>query len=145
MNFYNEPNFWVFMTTFWGGVFGSIKLHYFWKDRSNKKNADLNMSVERFKSDYINKSIDFLNDSISEIKPIVARHEVLMKDLENSTKMVSIIEHEMKKMIADLSHQYEGFNTKIVNVTVSFQKVLDKVNDLDKEIKMKLGTVTRKP
>lgn len=144
MNFYDQPNFWIFMTTFWGGIFGSIKLHYVWKDRSNKKNADLNMSVEIFKSDYINKSIDFLNNSISEIRPMVVRHEILMKDLDNSTKMVSMIEHEMKGMFADLSHQYDEFQRKLQNITVSFQTTIDRVDAFDKRLSA-LGKVIVKP
>lgn len=144
MDFLSQPQFWAFLTTLFGGIFGSIRLYFVYLDRSNVKKASLDSSLENLKADNIQKSVDFLNSSIAEIRPMVARHEILMKDLENSTKMVSMIEHEMKGMFADLSHQYEEFQRKLQNITVSFQTTIDRVDAFDKRLSA-LGKVIVKP
>lgn len=144
MNFYNEPTFWAFLGTTFSGLFGLLKLHFVYLHRADENKARLDASIERIRSDNITKSLDFLNKALSEIKPMVLRHEVLMKDLENSTKMVGMIEKEMTKQFANVSHQYEDFQRKLTNITISFQTTIDRVDAFDKKLSA-LGKVTVKP
>ncbi len=113
--------------------------------KSQEKGASLSMSVERFKADNIQKGLDYLNGVVARIEPMVIKHEVLMKDLDNSTKMVGMIEKGLVGQFATLSHQYEGFESRVKNITAGFQLLVDRVDKIDRDYKIKLGTVTRKP
>ena len=120
-------------------------MFFVYYEKSQEKGARLDMSVERFKADNIQKSVDYLNGVVSRIEPLVVKHEALMIDLDNSTKMVGMIEKELTGQFATLSRQYEGFETRIVKTTASFQLLVDRVDRMDKDLKIKLGTVTRRP
>src|ERR1700677_3562199 len=137
MGFYNQAGFWGFMAS----LFGLVQLYFSNKRKTNVEKASLDRGVEAFKSDYINKSIDFLNDSIGQIKPMVARHEVLMKDLNDSIKMVGVIEKGLTGQFATLSHQYESFESRITKITASYQLLLDQVGQLKEEV-IKYGKIT---
>src|ERR1700677_4953392 len=109
MNFYNEPSFWAFLTASVSSIFGLIKMFFVYYERSQENAARLSASVERLKGDNILKALACLDEFRAKIDPIVARHEVLMKDLENSVKMTGIIEKGLTGQFATLSNQYEGF------------------------------------
>lgn len=136
-----HPAFWTSIAS----LFGLLKMFFVYYEKSQEKGARLDMSVERFKADNIQKSVDYLNGVVSRIEPLVVKHEALMIDLDNSTKMVGMIEKELTGQFATLSRQYEGFETRIVKTTASFQLLVDRVDRMDKDLKIKLGTVTRRP
>lgn len=141
MEFYTQPAFWALITS----LFGLLKMFFVYYEKSQEKGAKLDMSVERFRSDNIQKSVDYLNGVMSRIEPMVTRHEALAKNLEESAQMVSVIEKGLRQMMGDLSKQCEGFENRITKITSSFQLLVDRVDKIDKDFKLKLGIVTRKP
>lgn len=99
------------------------------------------MAIENKKSETTDKAIEFLNTTLSEMKPMVTKHETLMAKLIQSTEMVGLIEKGLTAMSANLEKQYDEFKRKIVNITTSFEIVLgrvkvveDKIQDLGKVI-----------
>lgn len=140
MNFFNQPAFWTFLVATFSGLFALLKVNAIYKGRLLVIKAKFEASVEKLKADNIQKALD----GLAEIKPMVLRHEVLMRDLENSTKMVGMIEKEMTAQFGTLSHQYEEFQRKLQNVTISFQTTIDRVDAFDKRLSA-LGKVIVKP
>lgn len=155
MTFYNEPSFWVFLGSFVTSVAGLIKFYFSQKNKSNEKKATLSMSVENLKSDNIQKSsdnitrtfdaiqksIDYLNGVIARIEPLVEKHDDTMANLDTSIKQVGMIEKNLTQMFENLKPQYaglkshyDGFERRIVNITASYQILLDEVGKVKKEI-----------
>lgn len=140
MDFYTEPTFWTFMGTAIASLFGLIKFYFIHQDRSNEGKAKLNMSVERFKADNIQKSIDYLNGVVARIDPMVLKHEAIVTELDKSVKMVGMIEQNLSSMFRSPQSQYEGFEGRVTKMTASYQLLVDRVDALDK----KFGKVTVK-
>lgn len=134
MTFYNEPGFWAFMTALVTSLFGLLKLGFIYLERSNEKQAALSKSVEQFKSDNIQKSVDCFTDFMTQTKPLVSKHEEMMKDINNSIQMISTIEKGLTSMSAELKSQRDEFQQKLVNVTISFQKTIDRVDGFEKKL-----------
>lgn len=141
MSFYNEPSFWTCLGLTISSLFGLVKFYFVHKDRTNSKEASRCEKIENLKADNMQKSIDFLNSAIARIEPMVLNHEASNKDLTKSTQMVGIIEKNLTAMFADLRLQYEGFERRIINVTVSYQRLMDRVDEIEK----KFGSVKLKP
>lgn len=144
MAFYNEPAFWTFLATTFGGLFGIIKYYFVHKDRSLEKRKDADMDVEKYKDGNLQKNISALNDFQSRMEPMILRHEGTMKSLEQAVQVVGIIEKGLNAMSGDLVKKYDEFQRKLVNVTTSFQITIDKVDNIEKKIS-NLGKVTYKP
>lgn len=140
--FYNEPYFWAFLTTFFGGIFASIKLYFVYLDRSNIKRANLSASVEELKKENVQKAVDCLRGTMDRIEPMVLQHEAVMKQMDESIKMISVIEKGLNAMSADLIKRYDEFQRKIVNVTVSMEKTLGKIDLMEQKLD-KFGKVIK--
>ena len=144
MNFYSEPAFWGFMTALFGGFFGLIKFYFIHEDRTNDNKSRNDASVERLKADNIQKSLEVLDEFKSRIEPIVLEQGRALKDLQETVKMISVIEKGLNAMSSDLVAKYDEFQQKLVNVTISFQKTIDRVDNFEKRL-VGVGTVIRKP
>lgn len=142
MSFYSQPAFWAFLGTTFTGMFGLLRIHFIYKDRAVEKKAKLDMSVEGFRSDNIQKSIDYLNGVIARLEPMVLKHEVMMKQMDESVHMIGIIEKGLNSMSGDLTKKYDEFQQKLLNVTISFQKTIDRVDAFDKKLS-NLGKVIK--
>lgn len=145
VNFYTEPAFWAFLTASVSSIFGLIRMAFVYYGRSQERGAKLSMSVERFKADNVQKSLDYLNGVVARIEPLVTKHEDAVKALDETTKMVAMVEKNLTAMFRSLQSQYEGFEGRITNITASYQLLVDRVDALNKDFKIKLGTVTRRP
>ncbi len=126
VSFYNEPGFWAFLTALIGSTRWLSRVIYLYVERSNKNKAELDLSVEKVKADNLQKGIDCL-------KAVTSKHEEAIKRLEESIKMVSVIEKGLNTMSLELNKNCEDFQRKITNVTVSFQKTIDRVDAIEKK------------
>jgi hypothetical protein len=142
MDFLSLPSFWTAMASVMAFIFWMIKIIFLKIERSNNQRAELQLSVENLKNDNIMKSINYLNEVMDTIKPMVLQHEVLMKQVMESVKMVGTIEKGLNAMSLDLVKKYDEFQQKLVNITVSFQKTMDRVDNMDKKM-ANLGRVIK--
>ena len=143
MSFYNEPTFWVFMGTFFGGLFGFLKLLFIYIERSNVKKASLNMGVERFKSETIQKTLDYLNGVVTRLETQDIEIEKSIAALQESVVMNGVIEKGLAQMVHSLETNYKEFEIRITKIAASMQLVVDRVDNLDKAFKQNLGKVIK--
>lgn len=140
--FYHDPNFWIFMSTFWGGIFGSIRLYFLYRDRSNREKASLDMNVENFKQDCAQRTLASMDEFMKRIEPMVLKHDGAMGRFEKALVMVGEIDKSLHGMSATLTEKTDDFNRKVVNVTVSFQTAIDKITLMETKLE-KFGKVIK--
>lgn len=141
MELITHPAFWTSIAS----LFGLVKMFFVYYEKSQVNGANLSASVERLKADNIQKSVDCLSGFMARIDPLVLKHEIMLKEVNDAILHIGIIEKGLKGMISDVSAIHEDFKTKIINTTASFQLLVDRVDKIDRDYKIKLGTVTRKP
>ena len=120
-------------------------MFFVYYEKSQVNGANLSASVERLKSDNIQKSVDCLNGFMARIEPLVLKHEVALKEVNEAIVHIGIIEKGLRVMVGDVQKIHEDFKAKIITTTASFQLLVDRVDAMDKQLKIKLGTVTRRP
>ena len=109
-------------------------MYFVYLDRSNIKRANLSASVEELKKENIQKAVDCLQGAMDRIEPMVLNHDIAMKQIDEAIKMIGLIEKGLNVMSSDLVKRYDEFQQKLVNVTVSFQKTIDRVDNVEKKI-----------
>jgi prophage DNA circulation protein len=138
--FFSNPAFWASVAS----LFGLLKMFFVYYEKSQVNGANLSASVERLKADNLQKSADTFNGFMARIDPLVLQHEVALKEIKDAILHISVIEKGLRGMVNDVQAIHEDFKAKIITSTASMQLLIDRVNKMDQDLKMKLGTVTRK-
>jgi chromosome segregation ATPase len=141
MTFYNQPVFWIFLSTFFGGIFGTIKLYFVWEDRNHKKQFDRDNLLEDKKAGNLQTSIDTINgvllrleSTMKDLDSTVQKHDVALTKMGEISKVINLLQAKLETMTVELSKRYEEFQRKLTNVTVSFQSTIDRVENVEKKI-----------
>lgn len=134
MAFYNEPGFWVFLTTFIGSVRWLARVFYLYKQRNLMVKAKFDSTIEKLKSDNIAKAIEGLNVTVEKIQSIIQIHEVKMGTLEVSLKNIESLERSLTLNTDNLKSSYDDFNRIIPKIAASGQLLLDRVQKIETEI-----------
>lgn len=134
MAFYNEPGFWVFLTTFIGSIRWLARVFYLYKQRNLMVKAKFDSTIEKLKSDNIAKAIEGLNVTVEKIQSIIQIHEVKMGTLEVSLKNIESLERSLTLNTDNLKSSYDDFNRIIPKIAASGQLLLDRVQKIETEI-----------
>jgi hypothetical protein len=143
MTFWNNPDFWTFLSA----TVGLLKLFFMWRDKSNLHKAKLDLSVENVKTGNIEKSASFLGDVISKTQSMAVEAQDGVLDLRKAMIENGVIQSGLRKMVNDLvnenkllrsevevlRHQTEEFGSKFRAGTASLQLCVDRADMLRKE------------
>lgn len=134
MDFYNQAGFWAFLTAMVGTMRWLARVVYIYNQKNLMVKAKFDSSIEKLKSDNIDKAIASLKLTLGNIEPMVKLHEIKMGSLDASLKNIALYESNLKSMTDDLQISYKNFNTIVPKITASGQLLMDRMVKLETEI-----------
>ncbi len=126
--------FWGFLGTVFTGLVAILKLLFVYIERAQRKQAELDISVDGLKDKKLKEFLTQLQNQVKIIIPVINRHEEVVQNLQKSVDNFMSVETGMLSMTKKLDQQFLEFNRVVPNINTSINAVVDDIYKIKTEI-----------